>query len=197
MKVLAAILLISATMAYADVNVTQGKISANVTSEPLRQVVDVLKQKTEIRFSVEEDVAGQMVSANFQDLPVAAAIKKLLEGTGINYAVLGDANGDPETVFIGNSERPGSPGGSAPNPAMSMPARGVVTPVQPLPPQMNPPVQPPQTPVDQKTPQQRPPGGNVPTGGGFVPEIKTDPQEQTKPQQDNQEQDEENDQPNL
>lgn len=120
------------SVAFAEVEVQDGKISADISGQPLRQVLQTLKQNTSITFSVDDEITGQTISASFKDLPVAAGIKKLLEGTGINYVVMADANGDPTSVFLGKSEKPGAPPKKLDTrPVTNMPNRGVVTPVVP------------------------------------------------------------------
>jgi len=167
------------SFAYADVQVRDGLISAELQSEPLTQVLDRLKAQTDVNLLIDEGITGKMISASFQDLPVALAFKKMLEGTGINYVVLAGADGEPKSIFIGASSRPGA----APQRLDNRPVnnRGVVTPV-------NPPI-----PIPQREIRTQPelkgynPGVNVPTGGGFVPETpKTDQQ----PDQDQQQQEE-------
>jgi hypothetical protein len=161
------VLLLFASALYADVKVEWDRISVDLKSVPLSQVLENLKKQTHIKLIVDDGVAGKPISANFQNLPVAMGLKKILEGTGINYAVLAGADGEPQSIFIGGSTALGAP----PKRLDSRPVgnRGVVTPVPPPPP---PPV--PQ-PADSRSPDQpqiKPltPGTiNVPTGGGFVP----------------------------
>ena len=168
---------------FADVQVRDGLVTADIQSQPLTQVLDRLKAQTDVHLLIDDGVEGKTVSANFQDLPVASALKKILEGTGINYAVLAGENGELESIFIGGSTTPGA----APRKIDNRPVttRGVVSPVSPA--------MPPPPPPQENRPQQRGynPNTNVPTGGGFVPASP-----QTQPpnpdQQPQQEQPEEN-----
>jgi hypothetical protein len=176
-----ACILLLATLAHADLNVRDGRVSADLQSQPLTQVLERLKAQTNMKMVVDEGITGKTVSAKFQNLPVGLALKKILEGTGINYAVLGGADGQPQSVFIGGSTRPGAP----PRRLDSRPVgnRGVVTPVNPPPP---PPLPIQQDLRQQEQPQQNrpqvPPPVNVPTGGGFVPEQpKTEQQQPGEP----------------
>jgi hypothetical protein len=194
------ILLLFASALYAEVKVRDGQISADLKSEPLTQVLENLKKQTNMKLIVDEGIAGKTVSASFQNLPIALALKKILEGTGINYAVLSGPEGEPQRIFIGGSTSPGAP----PKPLDNRPVgnRGVVTPVPAPPP---PPIpqqqqQPPQQDGRQREqPQIKPliPGGvNVPTGGGFVPnqpksEQSPDHQQQQTEQPPEDENDEE------
>ncbi len=165
---------------YADVKVNDGRVSADLQSQPLSQVLERLKAQTNMRMVVDEGIAGKTVSANFQDLPVGLALKKILEGTGINYAVLAGADGQPQSVFIGGSSRPGSPPRRLDNRPTGN--RGVVSPVSPPPPPPPPVARPDPGQPDQQLKQQTP-GVNVPTGGGFVPgqPKSEEQQEQTIP----------------
>jgi hypothetical protein len=127
--------------AFAEINVHDGKITANFTSQTLGQAVQTIKEQSGVQIVVDETVANESVSANFKDLPLASAIKKLLEGTGINYAVIAGADGVPSAVLISGSEKPGSPPkklDTRPVAAAPVPARSVVTPVNPTPPPPSP-----------------------------------------------------------
>jgi hypothetical protein len=163
--------LFTASAAFAGVEVKDGKISADITNLPLRQVLQTLKQNTKIHFSMDDEIAGLAVSASFQDLTVAAGIKKLLEGTGINYVVMADANGDATSIFLGKSEKAGGPPKKLDSrPVSNMPNRGVVQPVQPM------------QPIQQVQPQgqnrgpnnrQPQPNNNKPAGMGTTTEVPT------------------------
>lgn len=135
---------LSAPLAFGEVQVQQNKMSANVNSEPLRGIVDHLKRQSGIRVTLDDSVAAERVTANFKDLSIAAGIKKMLEGTGINYAVLSEGEGKPTAVFIGSSEKPGA--GPKKLDARPVVNRGVATPVAPPIPQVQ---QPMPTPIPQ------------------------------------------------
>jgi hypothetical protein len=176
------LMILFASSVYADVKVRDGRVSVDLQSQPLTQVLERLKSQTNMRMVMDEGISGKTVSASFQDLPVGLALKKILEGTGINYAVLAGADGEPQSVFIGGSSRPGVPPRRLDNRPTG--TRGVVTPVPPqsapLPPiQQQPDIlrQQQQQQLQQQQQQQQPlpekslsPALNVPTGGGFVPE---------------------------
>lgn len=164
--------LLTASAAFAGVEVKDGKISADINGLPLRQVLQTLKQNTKIHFSMDDEIAGLAVSANFKDLTVAAGIKKLLEGTGINYVVMADANGDTTSIFLGKSEKAGAPPKKLDaRPVTNMPNRGVVQPVQPIQ-QVQP--QPQGQPQNQKpNNRQQQPNDNKPAGMGATQEVPT------------------------
>lgn len=179
-KFLIAVLLLSAGVLCADVTMQNGLMTADLTSQPLSQVLDTVRAQTSINFSVDEGVGSLQVSASFRDLSVAEAIKKMLEGTGVNYVVVGGPSG-PESIFIGGSEKPGQPaaGGGRPQPYRSV--------VQPVMPQQPVYVQPTDNTYIQQQQQQMndmrriPPGQQKkmdrgtgvsplpPTGGGYAP----------------------------
>jgi hypothetical protein len=186
------VLLLFASALYADVKVEGDRISVDLKSQPLTQVLENLKTQTHLKLMIDDGIAGKTVSASFQNLPVAMALKKILEGTGINYAVLADAEGKPQSVFIGASAALGAP----PKRLDSRPVgnRGVVTPVPPPPP---PPIPQPTDgrPVEQQQIKPLTPGTvNVPTGGGFVPNQPKpeQPPETEQPQQQQQDDDNNN-----
>jgi hypothetical protein len=171
---------------FANLQVQNGRMSADLNSESLTNVLDVLRQQTGIKVAVEPEVGNQPISASFQGLPLAAGIKKLFEGTGINYVLIGDEKG-AVSLYVGSSERAGQtaqmPGGSP------MPGRGVVQPVNPMPMVAPPPPSPspaPATKVDNQKKGQNPAPVQVPTGGGFVPNgtangNPNDPNQQVAP----------------
>jgi hypothetical protein len=184
LRILAILLL--ATFAFADVQVREGRMSAEIKSQPLTQVLERLKAQTNMRLVMDDGIAGKNISASFQDLPIALGLKKLLEGTGINYVVLANTDGKPESIFIGGSTKPGAPPRQLDNRPVGN--RGVVAPVPPPPPA---PISPaPQPAVRQPEQERKPalPPVNVPTGGGFVPEQgkpqqNPDQNQQQKPQE--------------
>lgn len=175
------LLLFSSALSFAEVQVQGDKMTVEVYSQSLGEVMQELREQCDIRFSVEESVAGQTVSASFQDLPIAAGIKKLLEGTGINYAVVSVGN-EPPQVYIGNRERPGAPRRTLDPRPQNRPPRGVVTPATPHP---SPNPQPP--PIERQTSPPSPgriPTINVPTGGGYAPQNTVqDPSKEPQPDQ--------------
>jgi len=152
---------------FANVQIQNGNMSADLNSEQLSNVLEAVQQQTGIKVSVDPAVGSQPISASFQNLPFAAGIKKLLEGTGINYVVIGDEQG-AMSLFVGTSEKPGEAQGKTNPGAAQMPGRGVVQPVNPMP---SVPPPPPATgkPDNQKKNQNAPPAVSVPTGGGFTP----------------------------
>jgi hypothetical protein len=167
MRVLPIGFLLAASVAFANMEVQNGKMSANLNSEPLTSVLQSLEKQTGMKVSIEPNAANQNVSASFSNLPVAAGIKKILEGTGINYVVVADGD-KPTALFIGGSLNPDGSTGAA-NVPNNMPGRGVVTPVAPLPPPAPPPEIRGVQPDNRQGRRPAAPSVTVPTGGGFVP----------------------------
>ena len=152
-----ALLLLFSFSAFAGVSeivVENGKITASFTSQPLSEAIQIISKQSGVHIAVDEAVANESVSANFKDLPLAIGIKKLLEGTGINYAVIAGADGIPSAVLISGSEKPGAPPKKLDTRPTSAPggyqSRGVVTPVNPAPPPQQ---QPAPNPKQMKQPQ--------------------------------------------
>lgn len=111
MRLVPAILILGmVSVAAADVTVSNGMMSAEINSQSLQTVIQAVSSQTQVTFSVDDSVRTSPVTASFQNLPIALGIKKMLEGTGINYVVMGGASGQPESIYIGSSERPGAPG---------------------------------------------------------------------------------------
>ena len=106
-----------------------GQVSADLNSQPLRQVLDTIKQQTNMKITMDDSVASTPVSAKFENLPVASAIRKMLEGTGINYIVLTYADGSPDRLLISSSEKPGTAPKKLDTRPLSPAGRGVVAPV--------------------------------------------------------------------
>jgi hypothetical protein len=182
--VLLFVLLLTPAFLFANLQVENGRMTVDLNSESLSNVLDALQQQTGMKVSVEADVGNQSISASFQNLPVAVGIKKMLEGTGINYVVIGDGQGGM-FLFIGSSEKPGGAPRILDARTPAMPGRGVVQPVNPMPPMPPPPQTAPATKQDNQKKGQASPPVSVPTGGGFVPNNGNnhdqDPNQQVAP----------------
>jgi hypothetical protein len=126
----------------SELIIQDGRITANFTSQPLGQTVRMISKQTGVQIHIDDEIAGESVSANFKDLPLAIGIKKLLEGTGINYAVIANGDAMPSAILISASEKPGAPPKKLDTRPTSTPAnypnRSVVTPVNPTPPPAQP-----------------------------------------------------------
>lgn len=154
-KVWVVLCLFISAQAFAAVEVKNGKVSANVQSELLRDVINQIGTQAGVQVSIDDSISNDMVYANFQDLPVGAAIRKLLEGIDVNYAVIAGADGNPTAIYVSKSESPGAPPKKLDSRPIAAPNRGVVTPVMPQAPQ-------PVMPQPNVMPQQA-----IPQGGNF------------------------------
>jgi hypothetical protein len=128
-------------------------------------VVKLLRQQTDILFFIEDDVSDEMVSADFRNLSIGFGIKKLLEGTGINHAVIGDADGT-QAIFIGSSQEPQASYKRADKSTIRYPQKGPNSRnfrvVKPAPPQKS-------NASDSKNSQpEMKPAISIPTGGGVI-----------------------------
>jgi type II secretory pathway component GspD/PulD (secretin) len=175
------VFLLVSISAFAEVQVRDGKVTAKIQSELLRDVVNQIGTQAGITVSIDDSIGRDMVYANFEGLTVGAAIRKLLEGTDVNFAVIGNADGSPTAIFVSRSSSPGAPPKKLDARPVTSPGRGVVQPMSP-PPNPTPVRQPPitvSTPNNnnpaaaadalnrmEKKPDQKP---AVPTAGDLVP----------------------------
>ena len=181
-KVWFVFLMVLSVPAFAAVEVKGGKVTANVQSELLRDVINQIGTQAGVQVSIDDSISNDMVYANFQDLPVGAAIRKLLEGIDVNYAVIAGGDGNPTAIYVSKSASPGAPPKKLDSRPIAAPARGVVTPVMPQAPQ---PVMPQQNVIQQQNvmPQQPVmPQPNIPQGGNYRnPATQPNPANQPNP----------------
>lgn len=191
------ILLAASSLVFADIAVKDGMVTADLQAEQLHSVITQIGTAAGMQTSIDSSAANELVYANFKDMPIGAAIRKLLEGTDINYAVIGGADGKPTAIFISRSESPGTaPKRLDTRPLNAAPQRGVVQPMSPPPMPNNMPAgnvrdpraqgqpQPQQQPGDQKP--NSPYGGannTVPTAGSFSGAPLVQPQPVARPDQ--------------
>lgn len=100
-----AIILLFCNFVFAEVHISDGKMTVNITNERLDKVLSLLRKQTDIEFYIDDTVSNQTICADFQNLSIGRGIKKLLEGTGVNYAVIAK-NGKTDAIFIGSSQKP-------------------------------------------------------------------------------------------
>lgn len=93
------------SVAFAEVQISNGKMTVNVIDERLDNVLDILREQTGIQVYLDDRVKDQPICADFDNLSIGPGIKKLLEGTGINYAVIAN-RGKIKRIFIGDSRKP-------------------------------------------------------------------------------------------
>ncbi|MCI0446230.1 hypothetical protein L0152_23820 [bacterium] len=93
------------SLAFAEVRIYNGKMTVDVVDQRLDKILSVLREQSDIQFYVDDTVIDQSICADFQNLSIGRGIKKLLEGTGINHAVIAK-NGETQAIFIGGSLKP-------------------------------------------------------------------------------------------
>ena len=67
-----------------------GLVSISCQNAPLSAVFDLLEEVTGIELILEDAVKSTKLSADLTDVPLAMALQRLLEGNGVNYAVMMD-----------------------------------------------------------------------------------------------------------
>lgn len=93
------------SVVFAEVQISNGKMTVNVIDERLDNVLDILREQAGIQVYLDDRVKDQPICADFDNLSIGPGIKKLLEGTGINYAVIAN-RGKIKRIFIGDSRKP-------------------------------------------------------------------------------------------
>jgi len=90
-----ALLLAAAPPLRADVTVrvTGGRIDIIANAAPLSEVLDRLARQTGMKVVYDGTAPRQLVSVSLVGRLPVEAVHNLLEGQGVNYAVLGDATG--------------------------------------------------------------------------------------------------------
>jgi hypothetical protein len=98
-----------------------GLVTIQCDNAPLSSVFEQLEQQVGIELILEDAVKSKRLTANLVDVPVSMAVARLLEGVGVNYAVMMDPRdwGRVNKVFVGtgggNAGRP-LPPRAAPEP---------------------------------------------------------------------------------
>lgn len=80
-----------------------GLVSISCQNAPLSAVFDVLEEVTGMELILEDTVKSTKLNADLTDVPLAMAVQRLLEGNGVNYAVMMDPRdwGRVDKVFVG------------------------------------------------------------------------------------------------
>ncbi len=80
-----------------------GLVSISCQNAPLSAVFNLLEEVTGIELILEDAVKSTKLSANLTDIPLAMAVQRLLEGNGVNYAVMMDPQdwGRVDKVYVG------------------------------------------------------------------------------------------------
>ena len=100
-----------------------GLVSISCQNAPLSAVFELLEEVTGVELILEDAVKSAKLSADLSDVPLAMAIQRLLEGNGVNYAVMMDPRdwGRVDKVYVGAgggapARRPAPPPRRAPQP---------------------------------------------------------------------------------
>ena len=93
-----------------------GLVSISCRNAPLESVFEKLEQVAGVELILEDAVKNKRLTANLENVPLAMAVQRLLEGNGVNYAVMMDPRdwGRVDKVFVGAGG--GGPARSAPPP---------------------------------------------------------------------------------
>jgi hypothetical protein len=92
-----------------------GLVSLSCQDAPLASVFAKLEEVAGVELILEDAVKNKRLTAELRDVPVAMAVQRLLEGGGVNYAVMMDPRdwGRVDKVFVGagggGSARPAPP----------------------------------------------------------------------------------------
>jgi len=101
----------SVAVSYQD-----GLVSISCRNAPLESVFEKLEEVVGLELILEDAVKNRRLTANLEEVPLAMAVQRLLEGHGVNYAVMMDPRdwGRIDKVFVGAGG--GGPARSAPPP---------------------------------------------------------------------------------
>ncbi|GMR22702.1 MAG: hypothetical protein BMS9Abin37_1070 [Acidobacteriota bacterium] len=118
---LLAALLLSAQVSGQSVSAVSasyqdGLVSISCRNAALESVFEKLEEVAGLELILEDAVKNKRLTANLENVPIAMALQRLLEGTGVNYAVMMDPRdwGRVDKVFVGAGG--GGPARSAPPP---------------------------------------------------------------------------------
>lgn len=100
-----------------------GLVSISCNNAPLESVFEKLEEVAGLELILEDAVKNKRLTANLENVPIAMAIQRLLEGNGVNYAVMMDPRdwGRVDKVFVGA-------GGGGPARSAAPPRRPPVNP---------------------------------------------------------------------
>lgn len=80
-----------------------GLVTIQCDNAPLSSVFEQLERQAGIELILEDAVKSKRLTASLVDVPVSMAVSRLLEGMGVNYAVMMDPRdwGQVDKVFVG------------------------------------------------------------------------------------------------
>src|SRR5262245_10901851 len=107
--------------AGVDVKLKAGRVDVKATAAPVAEILERLARQTGMKVVYDGLPPRQVVTATLQDRTVPEAILGILEGLGLNYALVMDSAGTKvETLLMAGAGGPGA----APPPAASFPPQG-------------------------------------------------------------------------
>ncbi len=86
-----------------QVSFENGLLTINCRNATLSSVFEKIEQVAGVELILEDAVKAKRLTAEFQAVPVAMAVQRLLDGGGVNYAVMMDPRdwGRVDKVFVG------------------------------------------------------------------------------------------------
>lgn len=70
----------------------ESKLSVHFENAPISQILDAVASATRIKLSVDPSVASYQESVSFKRLPLREALLKILDGSEIDFIIVGDPN---------------------------------------------------------------------------------------------------------
>jgi hypothetical protein len=119
---LMAVALARPAAADVQVQVTGGTVEITAAAAPVAEVLDRLARQTGMKIVYEGAAPRQLVSLSIKDRTPAQAVLAVLEGQGVNFALVTDATGANVRTLLVTGSAPAS-SGPAPTRVVSSPAR--------------------------------------------------------------------------
>jgi len=87
----------------ASVTHHDGLLTIECKDAPLSSVFGLIEKEAGVELVLEDEVKSKKLTASLDDLPVAVAVQRLLEGAGVNYIVMMDPSnwGRVGKIFVG------------------------------------------------------------------------------------------------
>lgn len=105
LPLLAVFVSISAGAAAQSVDVfyENGLVTISSQNAPLSSVFEAIGAEAGVELILEDAVKNKLITANLEEVPLAMAVQRLLEGGGVNYAVMMDPRdwGRVNKIFVG------------------------------------------------------------------------------------------------
>ena len=107
--------------AEVTVRAAAGRVDITANASPLAEVLDRLAKQTGMKVVYEGPAPRQLVTVSLLGRSPAEAVHDLLEGQGLNYALLGDSAGTGvQTLLMTGTTAPVASSSAAPHPSASM-----------------------------------------------------------------------------